>query len=101
MSNVNLGQLGMLSYNSIRWRSIRMFNGLPKHVRMLSSCSVDRFKSQLDDYLRSMADLPCQPGFSNNLDGGDCINGGHYMDVLAANYMQLNNIKLITISYKY
>ena len=62
-----------------------MFNSLPKHVHLLSSCSVDKFKSQLDDYLRSIANLFCQPGFNNSLDGGDCINGGHYVDVLAAN----------------
>ena len=23
-------------------------------------------------------DLPCQSGFNNSLDGGDCLNGGHY-----------------------
>ena len=58
-----------------------MFNRLLKHVRMLSSCSVDRFKSQLDDYLRSIADLPLQLGFNNRpLDGSDCINGGHYTE---------------------
>ena len=54
-----------------------MFNRLPKHVHMLSSCSVDGFKSQLDNYLRSIADLPCHPRFNNSLDGGDCINRGH------------------------
>ena len=62
-----------------------MFNRLHRHVRMLSFCSVDRFRSQLDDYLSSMADLPCQSGFNNSLDSGDCINGGHYEDVLTAN----------------
>ena len=80
-----MGRLGTLSYNSLRWRSIRMFNKLPKHIRRLSSCFVDRFKSQLDDYLRSIADLLCQPGFNNSLDGEDGINGGHYADVLDAN----------------
>ena len=34
------GRLGTLKYNSFRWRSIRMFNKLPKSIRMLSSCSV-------------------------------------------------------------
>ena len=61
-----------------------MFNRLPKHLRMLSSCSVDIFKFQLDDSLRSIANIPCQLGFNNSLDGGDCINEGHYVDVLAA-----------------
>ena len=48
VSHVNMGRLGMQSYNSFRWRSIRMFNKLPKYVRIVSSCSVDKFKSQLD-----------------------------------------------------
>ena len=63
-----------------------MFNKLPKHIRMISSCSVDKFKSQLDKHLslRNIADLPCQPGH-NSLDGGDRLNGGHYVDALAAN----------------
>ena len=67
VSHVNLGRLDTLFYYSFRWRSIRVFNSIPKHVRMISSCSVDRFKSQLD-YMRSIAYLPCQPGFNNSLD---------------------------------
>ena len=55
-----------------------MFNKLPKHIRMISSCSVDKFKSQLDKHLRNISDLPCQPGYNNSLDGGDCLNGSHY-----------------------
>ena len=79
------GRLGTLKYNSFRWRSIRMFNRLPKAIRMLSSCSVIGFKSELDSYLRNIVDLPCQPGYNNSLDGGDCLHGGHYADDLAAN----------------
>ena len=54
-----------------------MFNKLPKHIHMISSWSVDKFKSQLDKHLRNITDFPCQPGY-NSLDGGDCLNGGHY-----------------------
>ena len=79
------GRLGTLKYNSFRWRSIRMFNRLPKAIRMLSSCSVIGFKSELDSYLRNIVDLPCQPGYNNSLDGGDCLHGGHYADDLASN----------------
>ena len=85
VSQVNMGQLGKLSYNSFRWHSIRMFNKLSKYVCIVSSCSVDKFKSQLDKHLRYIVDLPCQPGFDNSLDSGDCLNGGHYTDDLAAN----------------
>ena len=52
---------------------------------MLSSCSVVGFKLKLDSYLRNIVDLPCRHGFNNNLDGGDCLHGGHYADDLAAN----------------
>ena len=85
VSHVNMGRLGTLSYNSFRWRSIRMFNKLPKYVRIVSSCSIDEFKSQLDKHLRSIVDLPCRSGFNNSLDGGDCLDGCHYADDLAAN----------------
>ena len=80
-----MGRLGTLSYNSFRWHSIRMFNKLPKYVHIVSFCSVYKFKSQLDKHLMNIVDLPCQSGFNNSLDGGDCLNGGHYADDLAAN----------------
>ena len=61
-----------------------MFNKLPKHIR-ISSCSVDKFKSELDKHLKNISDLPCQHGYNNSQDGGYCLNGGHYADALAAN----------------
>ena len=72
ISHVNVGRVGTLAYNSFRWRSIRLFNSLQMHLRSISSCSVLRFKTQLDIFLRSVEDLPCLPGFNNSLDGGDC-----------------------------
>ena len=72
ISNVNVGRVGTLSYNTFGWRSIRLFNSLPMHLRSISSCSVLRFKTQLDIFLGSVEDLPCLPGFNNSLDGGDC-----------------------------
>ena len=80
-----MGRPCTMSYNIFRWRSIRMFNKLPKYGRIVSSCFEDKFKSQLDTHLRSIVDLPCQSGFNNSMDGGDCLNGGHYADDLAAN----------------
>ena len=71
-SHVNVGRFGILAYNSFRWCSIRLFNSLSMHLRSLSSCSVLRFKTQLDIFLGSVEDLPCLPGFNNSLDGGDC-----------------------------
>ena len=72
ISHVNVGRIGTLSYNSFRWRSIRLFNSLLMHLRSISSCSVLRFKTQLDIFLGSVEDLPCLPRFNNSLDGGDC-----------------------------
>ena len=72
ISNVNVGRVGTLAYNSFRWRSIRLFNILPMHLRSISSCSVLRFKTQLYIFQWSVEALPCLPGFNNSLDGGDC-----------------------------
>ena len=72
ISHVNVGRVGTLAYNSFRWRSIRLFNSLPVHLRLISSYSVLRFKTQLDIFLGSVEDLPGLPGFNNSLDGGDC-----------------------------
>ena len=72
ISHVNVGRVGILAYNSFRWRLIRLFNSLPMHLRSISSCPVLRFKTQLDIFLGSGEDIPCLPGFNNSLDGGDC-----------------------------
>ena len=62
-----------------------MFNRLPICICMLSSCSVIKFKSELNSYLKNIGDLPCLPGFNNSQDGGDCLHSGQYADDLAAN----------------
>ena len=72
ISHVNVGRVSTLSYNSFRWRSIRLFNSSPMHLRSISLCAVLRFKTQLDIFLGSVEDLPCLTGFNNSLDGGDC-----------------------------
>ena len=42
ISHVNVCRVGTLPYNSFRWRSSRLFNSLPMHLRSMSSCSVQR-----------------------------------------------------------
>ena len=69
ISNANVGRVGTLAYNSYIWRSIRLLNSLPMHIHSISSCSVLRFKTQLDIFLVSVEDLPCLPEFNNSLDG--------------------------------
>ena len=44
-------------YVKVQYLSIRMFNRLPKAIRMLSSCSVVGFKKQPDSYLRNFVDV--------------------------------------------
>ena len=70
VSHVNLGILESLAYKSFRWRAIRIFNAMSKYIRYISSCSVIRFKSKIDCYLKNIVDLPGIPGFSNILDSG-------------------------------
>ena len=74
-SHVNRGHQGTLAHNSFRWHSIRLFNKLPKFIRMLTVnlISIINFKRILDLYLSDIVDLPCRPGFNNSLDGGDCL----------------------------
>ena len=59
ISHVYVGRVGTLAYNSFRWHSICLFNSLPIHLRSISSCSLLRFKTQLDIFLGSVEDLPC------------------------------------------
>ena len=76
ISYVNVGRVGTLSYNSVRWRSIRLFNSLPMHLRSISSCSVLRFKTQLDIFLGSVEDLPaCQDSTTAWM--VEIVDGGH------------------------
>ena len=44
LEHVCAGRLGTLSYNSFRWKAVRLFNCLPQHVRNVSSCSTIIFK---------------------------------------------------------
>ena len=72
-SHINVRRLGTLEYNSFRWRAIRLFNQLPLFLRNVTVCSVHSFKKKMDFYLSTVPDFPCQPGFNNSLDHGDCL----------------------------
>ena len=54
-------QIGVIAYNSFRWRAIQLFNAIPKYIRCIYSCSVVSrvsLKSKLDCYLKNIVDLP-------------------------------------------
>ena len=65
--HVSSGRIGTLSYNSFRWRAIRLFNCLPRHVRNMTSCSTVIFKKKLDQFLCNLDDKPCTPHFDNSV----------------------------------
>ena len=57
ISHANTGKQGTLTYNSFRWRAIRLFNSVPKSICDITNCSVCSFKQRLDCYLNSIPDL--------------------------------------------
>ena len=67
LKHVCAGRLGTLSYNSFRWKAVRLFNCLPQHVRNVSSCSTIIFKKKLDQFLCNLDDKPCTPHFDNSV----------------------------------
>ena len=82
-SHINVGRLGTLGYNSFRWRDIRLFNQLPLFLRNATVCSVHSFKKIF--CLSTVPDFPCQRGFNNSLDHGDCLRWRTPGDGLADN----------------
>lgn len=44
----------------------KLFNALPKHIRDISGCSVEHFKSELDTFIRHIPDEPLIPGYVNS-----------------------------------
>ena len=51
-----------LKENSFTVNGHRHFNSLPKKLRNMTKCSVDEFKFQLDDFLKTIPDQPKTPG---------------------------------------
>ena len=67
-SHVGIGHLGTLVFHSFRFRGIRLFNAMPKHIRNISCCSVSSFKYQLDKRLNNIPDIPCVANYDNNFE---------------------------------
>ncbi len=53
-----------LRESSLLVRGAQLFNSIPVHVRNLSGCSVESFKSQLDKFLSTIRDEPHLPGYT-------------------------------------
>ena len=58
---------------------------MPLFLRNRTVCYVYSFKKKLDLYLSTVPDTPCQPGFNNSLDNGDCLRWRTPRDGLADN----------------
>ena len=77
ISNVNVGRKGTLAFNSFRWQSIRMFNGLPKCLRNITLCSVNSFKTQLDSHLIKIRTYHLYQETATAWTVATALNGGH------------------------
>lgn len=58
--------LQSLYYNTLRYQGPRLFNILPKYLRELTGCSVDKFKNILDEFLKNICDEPQIVGYTAN-----------------------------------
>ena len=45
-------------------RSVKLFNALPRSIRDLSGCSIEKFKGQLDRFLLELPDATLIPGYT-------------------------------------
>ena len=77
ISYVNVSRKGTLAFNSFRWRSIRMFNGLPKYLRNITLCSVNSFKTQLDNHLIKIRTYHLYQETATAWTVATALNGGH------------------------
>jgi hypothetical protein len=49
---------------SLTVQGVKLFNIVPKNIRNLTGCSKERFKRQLDIFLRHIPDEPQVPGYT-------------------------------------
>jgi len=50
---------------SLPYSGPKIFNSLPRKIRDITDCSVDKFKSQLDNYIMTIPDQPPVPGYTS------------------------------------
>ena len=62
-----------LRENSFQIVGPRLFNCLPPKIRNLTKCSIEEFKSKLDEYLACIPDEPKLPGYTPS--GTDLFSG--------------------------
>ena len=60
----SLPRIRTLRDGSFSANAVKLFNSIPKEIRNATNCNVDSFKSQLDDFLKSVPDEPQIPGMT-------------------------------------
>ena len=45
-------------------QSVKLFNSLPRNIRDLKGCTVEKFKRELDKFLLELPDAPLIPGYT-------------------------------------
>ena len=45
-------------------QSVKLFNALPRNIRDLKGCNVEKFKNELDKFLLKLPDAPLIPGYT-------------------------------------
>ena len=53
-----VSRFGNLRFNSFPFAGARLFNALPKSLRNKTGCSKISFKTELDNYLKNILDIP-------------------------------------------
>lgn len=52
-----------LRESSFNVRGPRLFNKMPACIRNMSYCKIDKFKSELDNHLKTLPDTPLVQGY--------------------------------------
>ena len=63
IKNHSKQKIKTLRENSFQMVGPNLFNCLPSKIRSLSKCSIDDFKSALDQFLAKIPDEPKLPGY--------------------------------------
>ena len=54
-----------ICHSSFTIHAPKLFNLLPEHIRNITDCSVESFKTQLDSYLKTIPDEPQIQGYTS------------------------------------
>ena len=85
--NANLRQM---RDSSLSVRGTKLFNKLPKEIRNITNCNTDKFKSVLDEFLKTVPDEPTIPGLSNQTAQSNSL-----MDKIEFNGRRVTNLFIL------